>query len=65
MRISLHPIDCIGAVTTQVSPDLTDDDIRHLHADQEFCGVVGCFGLILLKTLGQADCWAASANTQS
>jgi hypothetical protein len=29
-------------------------DIRHLRADQEFCGVVGCFGLIRLTSFGTA-----------
>jgi hypothetical protein len=28
------------------------DDIRQLRADQEFVGVAGCFGLIILKPLG-------------
>jgi hypothetical protein len=31
---------------TQASFDPKLNDIRHLRADQEFCGVIGCFGLI-------------------
>ena len=30
---------------TQASLDPKLNDIRHLRADQEFCGVIGCFGL--------------------
>ena len=31
---------------TQASLDPKLNDIRHLRADQEFCGVIGCFGLV-------------------
>lgn len=32
----------------QASLDQKLKNIRHLRADQEFCGVIGCFGLTLL-----------------
>jgi hypothetical protein len=35
---------------TKASLDPKSKDIRHLRADQEFCGVMGCFGLIRLIT---------------
>jgi len=31
---------------SQASLDPKMNDIRHLRAEQEFCGVIGCFGLI-------------------
>jgi hypothetical protein len=34
---------------TQASLDPKLNDIRHLRADQEFCGVIGCFGLSILN----------------
>jgi len=34
-----------------------------LRADQEFYGVIGCFGLIPLKTLGQPVCRTANTLT--
>jgi hypothetical protein len=37
---------------TQVSLDPPCDDIRHLQAEQEFCGAIGYFGLISAKPLG-------------
>jgi hypothetical protein len=38
----------------QVSLDPNSNDIRHLLADQEFCGVLDCFGLICLPPFGTA-----------
>jgi hypothetical protein len=37
---------------TQASLDPNMKDIKHLRADQEFCGVIGCLGLVTLKTPG-------------
>lgn len=48
---------------TQASLDPKLNDIRHLRAEQEFCGVIGCFGLITPKTLGQPVCRTANALT--
>ena len=45
---------------TQVSFDPNRDDIRHLRAEQEFSGAMGCFGLITLKIHGKPDFWAAN-----
>ena len=50
---------------TQPSLDPKMNDIRHLRADQEFCGVIGCFGLITPKTLGQPVCRTANALTDA
>jgi hypothetical protein len=36
--------------TTQASLDPKLNDIRHVQAEQEFCGAMGCFGLSTLKT---------------
>ncbi len=46
---------------THVSLAPTEDHIRHLRAEQEFCGAIGCCGLIALKTLVKLVCWAANA----
>jgi len=46
---------------TQVSLDPKLNDIRHLRADQEFCGVIGCFGSIWLTSFRTA----VSAQTGS
>jgi hypothetical protein len=34
---------------TQASLAPGRDDIRHLRAEQEFCGVIGCFDLVTAK----------------
>ena len=47
----------------QVSLDLTADGNRRLHPDQEFCGVIPCFGLISPKPLRQAVRRAANTHT--
>ena len=39
---------------TLASLDPKLNDIRHLRADQEFCGVIGCFGLICPTSFGTA-----------
>ena len=39
---------------TQASLDPKMNDIRQLRADQEFCRVIGCFGLICLTSFGTA-----------
>jgi hypothetical protein len=36
----------------QASLDPKMNDIRQLRADQEFCGVIGCFSLICLTSFG-------------
>jgi hypothetical protein len=39
------------------------NDVKNLRADQEFCGVIGCFVLITSKTLGQPVSRTANALT--
>jgi hypothetical protein len=48
---------------TQASLGPMLNGIRHLRADQEFCGEIGSFGLITSKTLGQPVCRTANALT--
>jgi len=45
---------------TKANLDPEVDDTRNLQAEQEFCGAIGCFGLITLKIHGKPVFWAAN-----
>ena len=45
---------------TQANLDPSRDNSRHLQAEQEYCGTIGCFGLITLKTPSEPVCWTAT-----
>ena len=45
-RNTTPELEIFAWLDTAFSLDPKLNDIRHLRADQEFCGVIGCFGLL-------------------